>query len=384
MIYIFVGSLFLIFYTFVGYPLSLEILLKIKRKKLLNKDEKFNPKISFIIAAYNEEKSIIKKLENILNLDYEQEKLEVIIASDGSRDATNKLVKEFIKNNNLKNFKLYEVKKRQGKTNAQNEAVKIATGEILLFSDANSIWDKEGIKKLIQNFSEENISYVCGRLIYINSLESITSNTENKYWNYDLRMREIESSYSSITAGNGAIYGIRKKDYIEIDPIECHDGSYPTLMVLNKKRAIYEKEAIAYEKAGEVSQDEFSRKVRMGRGLLRFKYGNLSKYNFFKVGIYSYFYFCHRYLRYSLYLFHIGLFISNIYLYNAGMFYKTFLYGQILVYLLAISTHIFNLKNKFVYLLYYYILTVVAQLIAVKKTILGQNKPFWEKAESTR
>lgn len=384
MIYIYWISLSLIFYTFVGYPISLEILNKLKTKKKIQKNQNYLPKISLVIAAHNEEKSIIKKLENILTLDYLNEKLEVIIASDNSDDKTEELVEKFIKDRKLLNFKLYKVKERKGKTNAQNEAVKISTGEILIFSDANSIWEKNSFKKIVRNFYDNSIGYVCGRLSYVNSFENITSNAENTYWNYDLKMRETESNLNSITAGNGAIYAIRKSDYIEIDPIECHDGSYPTLMVLKNKRAIYDKDAIAYEKAGENSSDEYSRKVRMGRIILKLKYSNLSKYNPFKTGLYSYFYFCHRYLRYSLYNFHILLLISNIFLFKLNLFYKLSLVGQILFYILVIIGLLTKTKQRIIYYPYYYIMTIFAQLVAVKRSLLGQNKPFWEKAESTR
>lgn len=384
MIYIYWISLILIIYTFIGYPISLEILYKLKKKKNILKDEKYEPNISLIIAAHNEEKSIEEKLKNILKLNYPKEKIQVIIASDNSNDNTEKIVENFIQKNKLVNFKLYCVKKRQGKTNAQNEAVKIATGNILFFSDANSIWDSNSLKKIVRNFKDKKVAYVCGKLSYVNSFENITSNTENTYWNYDLKMREIESNFSSITAGNGAIYAIKKEDYIDINPIECHDGSYPTLMVLKGKRAIYEKEAIAYEKAGENSTDEYSRKVRMGRTILTLKYSNLSKYNPFKTGLYSYFYFCHRYLRYSLYSLHILLFISNLFLINLSIFYKICFLTQVLFYSLAILGILVKTKNKLIYFPYYYVMTIFAQLVAVKRNVLNQNKPFWEKAESTR
>ncbi|MGL5458237.1 MAG: glycosyltransferase [Cetobacterium sp.] len=357
---------------------------KIFRKKEIKINQEYEPKITIIVAAHNEEKSIIKKLENINKLNYDNDKVEVIIASDNSTDRTEELVEEFITAHKLLNFKLYKVKERKGKTNAQNEAVRIATGEILFFSDANSIWDKESLREIVKNFFDESISYVCGKLSYVNSLENLTSGAENDYWNYDLSLRELESNYGSITAGNGAIYAIKKEDYIDIDLMECHDGTFPTLVALNKKRAIYEKKAIAYEKAGETSEDEYSRKVRMGRDILRAKYNNLNKYNPFKVGIYSYFYFCHRYLRYSLYILHMIFFISNLLLIKENLFYQIVFVGQIIFYSLAFLGFITKIKFKLIYYCYYYVMTIFAQLIAIKRSLLRQNKPFWEKAESTR
>lgn len=385
MIYLFWISIIGIIYTFIGYPLSLYIISKLFKIKKIEKWDNIEeyPEVTYIIAAYNEEKNIRKKLENTVLLDYPKKKLEIIIASDGSSDKTNNIVEEFIKENNELDIKLYEVKNRKGKTNAQNEAIQIAKGEILVFSDANSIWKENSLENLILNFKDKNIDYICGKLEYINSLENITSNAENTYWNFDLWMRKVESNISSITAGNGAIYAIRK-DKIELIPaIQCHDGAYPTISVLKGRRAIYEEKAIAYEKAGENTRDEFKRKIRMGRGILFSKYSKLQKYNPFKTGIFSYFYFCHRYLRYSLYLFHIFIYISNMFLLE-NKFYLYIFILQNLFYLLAILGNFIKIKYKILYLPYYYMITVSAQFIAILKSILGLNKPFWEKAESTR
>lgn len=381
--YLFWISLIGIIYTFIGYPVSLYLFNKILKKKHVYKNKNYQPKVSFIIAAHNEEKNIIKKLENTILLTYPKEKLEIIVSSDNSVDTTNKKVEEFIEAHLDYNIILYKVQKRMGKTNAQNEAIKISRGEILAFSDANSIWEKDALVELIANFADKNIEYVCGKLEYVNSFENITSNAESTYWNYDLWMREIESDYGSITAGNGAIYAIRKSNIKFISPIECHDGIYPTLSVLDMKRAIYESSAIAYEKAGETTHDEFSRKVRMNRGLLKTKYAYIQKYNPFRTGIFSYFYFCHRYLRYSLYLFHIILFITSAYLSN-NIFYCCIFALQLLFYLFAIVGAIFGHKMKSLYFVYYYTVTIFAQLFALIKSCLGKDKPFWEKAESTR
>lgn len=372
-----------IFYAFVGYPISLVIIKNIFTKKEIKKNNNYMPRVSMIIAAHNEEKSIIKKLENTISLDYDKNNLEIIVTSDNSTDSTNEKVLNFIEKYPNNNIILYKVKQRMGKTNAQNEAIDIANGEIIAFSDANSMWDKNALNFLVQNFYDKRINYVCGKLKYVNSFENITSNAETTYWNFDLWMRGIESDYGSITAGNGAIYAIRKEGIKLIPVLRCHDGLYPTLCVLDGKRAIYEENALAFEKAGENSQDEFSRKVRMNRGFLKSKYGYFSKFNPLKTGIFSYFYICHRYLRYSLYLFHILLFISSGYL-SKNIFYRYIFYSQIIFYLAAVIGAFSKKSIKIFYFPYYYTITIFSQLVAIIREILGKDKPFWEKAESTR
>lgn len=376
-------SVFFIFYSFIGYPLSLLILKKIIRPRNNYTDLTLRPTISIIIPAHNEEGIIEKKLNNLINLNYPKELLEIIIASDNSTDKTNDIVKRFIEDNKSYNIRLYKVNKRQGKTNAQNEAVKVSKGEILVFSDANAMLDEEAIIHLVSSFTSKDIIYVTGRLKYVNSLEHISSGVESNYWNYDLFMRRVESDIRTITAGNGAIYAIKRSEYIDFDPIRCHDSAMPQYAGLNNKRAIYNEKAVAYEKAGETSQDEFKRKVRMFRGILN-TFKSPQKYNFFKHGWFSYFYFGHRALRYSLFILHIICFISNVLLIKVGGIYWLLFLAQCVFYLLALSKKIFGFTSKIFYYPYYYCMTLIAQLCGAINQLIGKSKPFWEKAESTR
>lgn len=372
----------LIVHSFIGYPISLKIINRIVKKDMVSIDSDYCPFVTIVIPAHNEELVIESKLENITHLNYPSDKLEIIIASDNSTDSTNEIVKEFCEKSEFDNLRLYEVKERKGKTNAQNEAVKVANGELIVFSDANSILKNDSVYQLVKYFSDDDVAYVSGRLVYINNNISETSEAEDSYWNYDLMMREYESNISSITAGNGAIYAIRKKDYINIDPIYCHDSIMPIKSVLSGKKAKYSKYAIAYEKAGETSEDEFKRKVRMARKNIAISYSDLKKYNPFKCGWFSYFYFCHRYLRNSLFILHLLLYISSLVLFNEGIVYYVAFIGQTLFYILSILG--IKNKSKVFYLPYYYTLTIVAQLKGAINEVSGKSKPFWEKAESTR
>ncbi|MBB5174561.1 glycosyltransferase family 2 protein [Texcoconibacillus texcoconensis] len=377
-------SLILIFHTMIGYPISLYIIDKFIKKKNVEVDTSMRPKVSIIIPAHNEESVIEKKLQNLINLNYPKDLMEIIISSDNSTDKTNDIVEDFITKNNQNNIRLYKVKKRQGKTNAQNEAVKIANGKILAFSDANSMLEKDAIIHLVSSFVDEKVIYVTGKLTYVNSLDSITSEAENKYWNYDLFMRKVESDVKTITAGNGAIYAIRKSDYVDFDPIRSHDSAMPSHAALIHKKAIFNEKAIAYEKAGETTGDEFKRKVRMSRGGLKALYTDIRKYNPFKYGWYSYFYFGHRACRRALFIFHITLLSTNILLINENILYYFLFLIQISFYLLALMKKMFGLNHKVFYFPYYYVMTLLAQLVGTYNQITGKSKPFWEKAESTR
>lgn len=374
---------FIIFWANIGYPLSILIIGKVIHKK--NKiDTKYEPTVTLMIVAHNEEKVIKEKLENAIKLDYPKEKLKVLISSDNSTDKTNDIIKEFIETNMDRDITLYQTRERRGKTNAQNEASKLVDTEILVMTDANSILDKKAIKEIVSSFTGNNIAYVTGRLCYTNSNKNETSNSENLYWDLDTKIREIESRLQTITAGNGALYACRTKDYYCFDPIKCHDSSMPLYYALNGKRAIANQNAIAYEKAGENIKDEFKRKVRMSRIALHSILPDIRILNIFKYKWFSYFYFGHRSCRYMLWSSHILLLISNILLCGNNTLYIYTLIGQVIIYLMATLKGLTKIDNKLLNVSYYYCATIIAQTIGVYNTITGKTKPFWEKAESTR
>lgn len=375
-------STFTIFWANIGYPISMLIIGKLIKKK--NKKVKnYEPTVSLMIVAHNEEKVIKEKLENVLNVEYPKEKLEILVASDNSTDSTNKIVKEFIKEHKNYNIRLFEVKERKGKTNAQNEAFKTVKNEILVMTDANAMLKENSLRELVSSF-DSNVVYVSGKLVYNNSTDSLTSNTESTYWDLDTKVREIESNIQTITAGNGAIYACRTSEYFEFDPIQCHDSAMPLYYALRGKRAIANHQAIAYEKAGENDADEFKRKIRMSRIVLKSILPSIKILNVFKYKWFTYFYLGHRTSRYLLWLSHILLLISNVFILNACWIYTISLIIQLSVYVMAIMKRILGINNKLFNFCSYYCMTVLAQLIGVIKTICGQNKPFWEKAESTR
>ncbi|TAH67248.1 MAG: glycosyltransferase family 2 protein [Anaerolineaceae bacterium] len=381
---IFYISAFIITWAMVGYPLSLKIIGRFYRSKKLIKDYDYHPTVTVMVVAHNEEKVILEKLNNIIELDYPKEKIEFLISSDNSTDKTNEIVKLFIDDHPEFNIRLYEVKARMGKTNAQNEAHKTVTTEFLVMTDANSIMKKNAVKELMASFTEEDIVYVSGKLSIINQDTSDVSNAEASYWDSDLAVREVESRIQTITAGNGALYACRTKDYFDFDPIQCHDSAMPLFYGLQGKRAIANHDAIAYEKAGEVIEDEFGRKVRMNRIILKHILPDIRILNVLKYRWFSYFYFGHRTCRYLLWISHLLLFIANMLLIKDSWFYMITFMGQVLFYILALIRSLTKSKNKYLNLIYYYTITIIAQWIGVFKIITGKAKPFWDKAESTR
>lgn len=375
---------FIIFWGMVGYPFSLKVISHIYKNRKLVKDYNHQPTVTVMVVAHNEEKVILHKLKNLTELNYPKEKIEFLITSDNSSDSTNKIVNEFIEENKDINIRLYEVRERKGKTNAQNEAQKLVETEYLVMTNANSLLDKNSISELMAAFSSPDIAYVTGKLSIINTEVSDISSSESSYWNSDLAIREIEGNIQSITAGNGALYACRNKDYYNFDLIKSHDSAMPLHFVLKGRRAICNHDAIAYEKVGEEVGDEFGRKIRMNRRILEKIIPDIRLLNIFRYKWFSYFYFGHRTCRYLLWISHLLVFISNLMLVQHSIFYAITFTGQILFYLMALTKLVTKTDNKYLTLIYYYNVTIIAQWIGVYNIFTGKAKPFWEKAETTR
>ena len=350
-------------WTHVGYPLAAAALARV-RGRLVRADDALEPSVTVIVAAHDEEAVIERRLENLLALEYPREMLEIVVASDASGDRTDELVESFGRGVRLLRCP------RGGKVAAQDRAVRDSSGEIVAFSDANATWAPDALRRLVRNFADPEVAYVCGRL----SLERPDgSNREGVYWRYELWLRGAESPLGSVTGGNGSIYAVRREDYVEVDPRFGHDLSFPYLMVQRGRRAVYEPAATAFEKPTPSNEDEFRRKVRMfehcwlivGRGrMLR----RLPPVYFVEV-------FSHRHLRYASGLLHVVLLATSIALATRGWVYAAVLGAQLL-FLLAAAAGVGIAR--------YYFLVTWATLSALWRSISRGVPPVWEKPEGTR
>lgn len=377
-------SIIVIFWAMIGYPASLVVLNKIFKKEN-KRDDSYEPTVTIMVVAHNEEKVIAEKLQNLMDTNYPKDKLEFLVASDFSTDKTDEIVENFIAQNPDRKIRIHKSVNHFGKTNAQNETQELCDTDILVMTDANAMFEPNAVKELVSYFTDPSIAYVSGQLRYMNTEGNKTANSEGFYWKLDLMCRNIESKFQTITAGNGAIYAVRNKDYRVIPPIECHDSSFPIVYALEKKRAIYNPDAIAYEKAGEVNEDEFKRKVRMNRRILKGIVPDLRVFNIFSYGWFSYFYFGHRTCRYLLWIAHLLAFVCNIPLaLKKSWFWKLTMVFQAVFYIVAAIGWITKSGNRLVKIITYYCMTVMAQWKGVKNIVTGKAKPVWEKAESTR
>jgi cellulose synthase/poly-beta-1,6-N-acetylglucosamine synthase-like glycosyltransferase len=308
---LFWGSLAALAWTHALYPAAVALAARLRTRNVLV-DDAYLPSVAVIVTAYNEEGSIERRLENLRALDYPSELLELVVTSDASTDRTEELAAaagaRVIRN------------PRGGKVAAQDAAVRATGADVVAFSDANATWAPDALRKLVRNLADPRVAYVCGNL----RLETPDGrNKEGVYWRYELVTREGESRLGSVTAGNGAIYALRRPDYVEVDPRFGHDLALPYLMVQRGRRAVYEPEALAFERPTPTNETEYRRKVRMfehtwlivlrGRMLRGQPPGYL-------LALLS-----HRHLRYASGVLHLILLGSSIALLGHGTAYAVFL-----------------------------------------------------------
>ena len=361
---LFWGSLGALAWTHVGYPLTAAALARVRHRPI-SKDD-IEPTVTFIVAAHDEEVVIEQRLANLLALDYPQDKLEIVVASDASTDRTDELVESIAAEHSR--IRLLTLP-RGGKTVAQNTAVRATSGEILAFSDANTHWRPDALRKLVRNFADPDVAYVCGRHFYE---QAPGTNREWIYARFEGWLRRNESQLGSITGGVGPIYAVRREDYVELDPRVGHDIVLPYLTVQRGRRAVVDTEAVAWEKPARDIEDEYRRKLRMFEHswLILFRGGMLRRLGpLHRFEIVS-----HRHLRYGSGALHLALLASSIALVREGRVYRAALGAQALLLLAAARPGIAR----------YYVVVTWATVPALVKYFRVGVSPVWEKAEGSR
>jgi glycosyltransferase involved in cell wall biosynthesis len=339
------------------------------------------PSISIIVAAHDEQAVIAEKVGNVLALDYPRELLEVIVACDGCADQTAELARRA-------GADLVLELPRGGKIRAQDAAVERARGELVAFSDANSLWEPDAARALAGAFADPRVGYACGRVAFVQAASGRDgSNQEGVYWRYELAVRALESRLSSVTAGNGAIYATRRETYLVVDPVMGHDLSLPFNMVKRGLRAVYVPSARASEKMVPTVEGEFARKRRMMSHtwpiLLR---GGMLSPRGYPPG-YALMVFSHRLLRYVLPFLHLLALATNIALVavsdgSARTLYAVALALQLALLLAAALAGAIRWRPLLI--ARYYVLTAASPAAGLWDWLRRGTDPAWEAAEGTR
>jgi len=370
LIFIFLLSLFMVFYAYFGYPVSLLIIKKFRSKKV--KRELLTPPVTLIITAFNEEKRIQEKLENSLKLDFPEENLQILVASDGSTDATNDIVRSY----EAKGIELLEVVKRGGKENAQKEAVSYARGNIIIFSDVSTILKPWGLMEIVSNFADPFIGCVSSedRLIGQDGNPS----GEGFYVQYEMWLRRLESRVNSVVGLSGSFFAARKE--------VCQDFSgdvqsdFRTLLSSMKLglRGVSDPKAIgSYLNIADESR-ELERKVRtVLRGLTVF-FKHLEFLNVFKYGLFSYQLFCHKLLRWLVPLFLVTTLLCNMILAYTSALFLFLLIGQLAFYGIGVYGWLTQSLNGVLKIPMFFIVVNIAIAVAWWQYLSGNRVVLWE------
>lgn len=371
-------AVFLIVYTYVGFPLTIILRGLIWGRPYKHGDLSVLPTVSIVIAAYNEAKTISEKLDNLVSLDYPEDKLEIVIASDGSTDGTESIVERY-KDRGVKLLVL----PRSGKAVALNTAVAAASGEILVFSDANSIYKSDAIQELVKPFADPGIGGVAGNQIYKrNTVAGSSGEGERAYWNFDRMLKQFQGKAGNTLAATGAIYAIRRSLFRPIPDGVSDDFVTSTSVIAQGYRLVFSPEAVAYEPVASTSTAEFGRKVRVIVRSWRAFIFMKELLNPFRHGFYAVQLFSHKILRYLVVIPLIVLFLVSPFLWKVSLFYQLATIMQIMFYACAGAGYFLDRTRsgpmKLLTIPFYFCMVNIASLVAIVKVLSGSQIKHWE------
>lgn len=372
---IFSVSVLTLFYTYIGYPVVVWIISLLRPKNV--KRAACEPFVTILITAYNEEKDIREKLENTLKIDYPREKLEILVASDGSTDRTDEIVKEYAG----KGIKLFRQEGRKGKTYTQNKAVEQTNCEIILFSDATTAYQPNVLREITPNFSDETVGCVAGKLIYVDDSASNVGKGAKGYWNYETFLKISESRACSLIGASGCLYAVRKSAYQPMYPEACSDFLICTVVYRQGLRSIYEPNAICTEETNQRSDKELMMRVRVISQTFTDLWRNRDMLNPLRAGFYSVELISHKILRYMVPLFLFLVLFSSLILAAYSLFFAAMLFLQAAFYLTAFLGWMLEKNNVNIGILampLYFVLANAASAIAFYKFLSGETVTRWE------
>ena len=363
-------------YTFAGYPLIVFIIAKFKRNKKCNQGIPYEPFVTFVIPARNEEKVIADKIKNTLGLSYPSEKIEIIVGSDYSTDKTDQIVRSY----DSESVKLIAFQKRRGKTYIQNLAVSEMAGEIIVFSDANALYDKNAVRHLVQHFRDPDVGCVSGALCYSNPKKSLAGREENLYWKYEKFLKMNEEKAGTILGANGSIYAVRKTHYVPLQGEIISDFIEPLEIAVRGKRVVYEPDALSFENVSNTFREELLRKRRILSRSIYSLFVHKHLLNPFHsrkvwIGLVS-----HKILRWFSPCFLILLFLFCGLMIHDSLYRFLFILQTVFYITGVLGILLKNIRGLPTLFLapYYFCLLGYASLLGISDFIRGKHKVVWE------
>jgi len=370
---VFWGAIALMAYVYVGYPAVIFLLAHLRPRPV--RSAPHLPTVSFIVAAYKEERSIAAKIENTRALDYPADRLEIIVASDGSTDRTEEIVRGHA------GVRLLSLGGRFGKTIAQNRAVEIARGDILVFSDATAVYRPDSLRALAAPFADPDVGCVAGWVIMGTEGDAAIHKGRSAYADYEQWLRRYESLVDSILGASGAVYAVRRDLYSPLPADVISDMAQVMKVVEQGRRAVLAEDAIVYEPAeGRSVREELERRTRIiPRGLR----GQFYLRGFLDPIRHPWLCFqtlSHRMFRWAVPVFLVVAFVANLFLLGRPLYRLLFL-GQVALYLAALAAYAFERRNvrlPGLMIPLYFCVVNLAPLLALRAIMRGERKVVWE------
>jgi len=363
-----------LFQSYAGYPLSLWLLRLVLGDRSKHSRDGALPTVSLVISAYNEEKIIRRKIENSLGLDYPGDRLTIHVVSDGSTDATETIAREFRSEGVI----LHALQGRQGKVACLNQVIPGLDTDLVVMSDANSMYEPESVRRLVRHFADRRVGCVCGRLLYVNPRGTPSGRGERVYWAYEGVVKGLESSLGSLLGANGAIYAYRRNLFKPVDPLMFCDDVIPVRIAIQGYLAIYDPEARCTEEtAGEdVERRRRARHASFGlRSMLSLMAQGLGRGRV----LIAYQCLSHRILRWVGCPALVALLLSAPFLPGPWSLFALAAQGAFYgIAILGFLASRFGRGGAPLYLPYYFTVINIAGFRGLARYVLGTDTPYWE------
>ena len=379
-------SIFIVFYSYLGYGILLWLLVNLKkifRKPKSGKaDPNFQPAVALVVAAYNEEDYIEEKINNSLQLDYPRDLIELIFVTDGSSDRTPEIISKY------PSIKLLHQPERKGKSAAMNRSIEHINASIIVFCDANTALNKDCIKEIVKHYADPKVGGVAGeKKIIEKDINTAAASGEGFYWRYESFLKKLDSDLYSTVGAAGELFSVRKDLFEPAPEGTIIEDFVQSLKVCTKGYVLrYEPNAYASEAPSASIRDEMKRKVRICAGAFQAMILLKELFNVFRFPVLSFQFISHRVLRWTLCpVALIVILLMNVFLVvsNAGTVYVITLFIQCVFYVMGIVGWILvdkQIRIKILHVVFYFIFMNLAVVLGFRRFLQNKQSVLWEKA----
>lgn len=379
-------SLFIVFYTFLGYGILLYFLVRIRRvvkgKRIVPGLNQNFPSLTLVVAAYNEEDLIIEKIQNTLGLNYPADKLSLLFITDGSNDRTPDLIAQYPQ------IKLMHSPARNGKIHAIHRAMHEVDSEVVVFTDANTFLNKDALLLIARHYADPNVGAVSGEKRVMQDAVSDATAGEGFYWKYESTLKKWDSELYSVVGAAGELFSVRRSLYQQVEQDTILDDFMISMLIAQQGyRIIYEPDAYASELSSDNIKEELKRKVRIAAGGIQ-SILRLEKLFFpFHFPLLWFQYISHRVLRWTVTPFlMILVFVLNILIciQSGDIIYGLIMAGQVVFYGAAFLGWMLEkkkIKVKALFVPYYFCVMNYAVIAGIQRYYKGSQSAAWEKAK---